>query len=54
LDGQGPRGYFQKLTYGSETLDMTSEGLGEIIEGDSEDGYQNTFHGNKNQLYFFI
>ena len=35
LVGQG--GYFQKLSYGSETLDMTSEGLGEMFEGDSAD-----------------
>ena len=35
LVGQG--GYFQKLSYGSETSDMTSEGLGEMFEGDSAD-----------------
>ena len=31
----GQRGYFPKLSYGSETSDMTSEGLGEMFEGDS-------------------
>ena len=30
-------GKFQKLSKGSETLDMTSEGLGEMFEGDSAD-----------------
>ena len=30
-------GYFQKLYYASETSDMTSEGLGEMFEGDSVD-----------------
>jgi hypothetical protein len=30
-------GKFQKLSYGSETLNMTSEGLGEMFEGDSAD-----------------
>jgi hypothetical protein len=30
-------GYFQKLTYGSETIGMTSEGLGETSEGDFAD-----------------
>jgi hypothetical protein len=30
-------GYFQKLSYGSETSDMTSEGMGEMFEGDSAD-----------------
>ena len=35
LGGQG--GYFEKLFEGSETSDMTSEGLGEILEGDSAD-----------------
>ena len=28
---------FQKLSYGSKTLYMTSEGLGEMFEGDSAD-----------------
>jgi hypothetical protein len=28
---------FQKLSYGSETLDMTCEGLGEMFEGDCAD-----------------
>ena len=28
---------FQKLSLGSETSDMTSEGLGEMFEGDSAD-----------------
>jgi hypothetical protein len=27
----------QKLSYGSETLDMTSEVLGDMFEGDSAD-----------------
>ena len=35
LGGQG--GYFEKLSYGSETLDMTSERLGEMFKGDSAD-----------------
>jgi hypothetical protein len=30
-------GYFQKLSYGSETSDMTSKGLEEMFEGDSAD-----------------
>jgi hypothetical protein len=31
-------GYFQKLSYGSKTLDMmTSEGLGEMFQGDFAD-----------------
>jgi hypothetical protein len=30
-------GKFQNLFLGSETLDMTSEGLGEMFEGDSAD-----------------
>ena len=29
--------YFQKLSYGSETLDMTSEDLGDVFEGDFAD-----------------
>ena len=29
--------YFEKLSWGSETLDMTSEGLGEMFEGDFAD-----------------
>ena len=33
----GKEGYFQKLSSGSETLDMTSGGLGEMFEGDSAD-----------------
>jgi hypothetical protein len=35
LGGKG--GYFEKLSYGSETSDMTSEGLGEVFKGDSAD-----------------
>ena len=35
--GEQKGGYFQKLLKGSETSDMTSEGLGEMFEGDSED-----------------
>ena len=35
LAGEG--GYFEKLSYGSETLDMTSEGLEEMFEGDYAD-----------------
>ena len=31
----GKGGYFQKLSLGSETSDMTFEGLGEMFEGDS-------------------
>ena len=30
-------GIFKKLSLGSETSDMTSEGLGEMFEGDSAD-----------------
>ena len=30
-------GYFQKLSKGSETSDMTSKGLGEMFEGDCAD-----------------
>ena len=30
-------GYLQKLSYCSETLDITSEGFGEMSEGDSAD-----------------
>ena len=30
-------GKFQKFSLGSETSDMTSEGLGEMFEGDSAD-----------------
>ena len=33
----GQRGYFQKLSKVSETSDMTSEGLGNMFEGDSAD-----------------
>ena len=29
--------YFKKLSYGSEILDMISEGLGEMFEGDFAD-----------------
>ena len=35
LGGQG--GYFQKSSRDSETSDMTSDGLGEMFEGDSAD-----------------
>ena len=35
LGGKG--GYFEKLSNGSKTSDMTSEGLGEVFEGDSAD-----------------
>jgi hypothetical protein len=35
LGGKG--GYFEKLSKGSKTSDMTSEGLGEVFEGDSAD-----------------
>jgi hypothetical protein len=37
LGGKGA--YFEKLAYGSETLDMTSEGLGEVFKDDSADTY---------------
>ena len=33
----GPRGYFPKLSKGSETLVMTSEGLGEMFESEFTD-----------------
>ena len=33
----GQRGDVQKLLLGSKTLDVTSEGLGEMFEGDSAD-----------------
>jgi hypothetical protein len=35
LGGKG--GYFEKLSKGSKTEDMTSEGLGEVFKGDSAD-----------------
>jgi hypothetical protein len=35
LGGKG--GYFEKLSNGSKTSDMTSEGLGEVFDGDSAD-----------------
>ena len=35
LGGKG--GYFEKLSDGSKTSDMTSEGLGVVFEGDSAD-----------------
>ena len=35
MSGKG--GYFQKLSLGSETSDKTSQGLGEMFEGDSAD-----------------
>jgi hypothetical protein len=35
LGGKGL--YFEKLSKGSKTSDMTSEGLGEVFEGDSAD-----------------
>jgi hypothetical protein len=34
----GKERYLQKLSYGFETLDMTSDGLGEMFEGDPWDG----------------
>jgi hypothetical protein len=33
----GKGGYFEKLSKGSKTSDMTPEGLGEVFEGDSAD-----------------
>ena len=33
----GQRGYFPKLSKGSETLVITSEGLGEMFESEFED-----------------
>ena len=30
----GKEGYFENLSQGSETLDMTSEGFGDMFEGD--------------------
>jgi hypothetical protein len=33
----GKRGYFEKLSKGSKTSVMTSDGLGEVFEGDSAD-----------------
>ena len=35
LGGKG--GYFEKLSNGSKTSDMTSEGMREVFEGDSAD-----------------
>ena len=35
LGGKG--GYFEKLSKGSKTSDMTLEGLGEVFEGESAD-----------------
>ena len=37
LNNNGLSEVFQKLSQGSETLDMTSEGLGQMFEGDSAD-----------------
>ena len=39
----GQRGYFQKLSLGSESLEMTSEGLGEMFEGDFSDMFAGKF-----------
>ena len=36
-------GYLQKLSYCSETLDITSEGFGEMSEGDSADTWAGKF-----------
>jgi hypothetical protein len=41
LDGQGV--YFQKLSYGNKTSDMTSEGLGEMFEGNFAEIFGNKF-----------
>ena len=34
---------YEELSYGSETLNMTSEGLGEMFGGDLEDMYAEKF-----------
>ena len=36
-------GKFQKLSWGTPTLDMTSEGLGQMFEGDSADMFGEKF-----------
>jgi hypothetical protein len=36
-------GYFEKLSKGSETYDMTSEGLGEVFKVDSADTFPGKF-----------
>jgi hypothetical protein len=41
----GKGGYFQKLSQGSETSDMTSEGLGEMSEGDVHPKISAHVHG---------
>jgi hypothetical protein len=41
LGGKG--GYFEKLSKGSKTSDMTSERLGEVFEGDSADTFAEKF-----------
>ena len=41
LGGKG--GYFEKLSNGSKTLDMTLEGLVEVFEGDYADTYAGKF-----------
>ena len=39
----GKGGYFEKLSKGSKTSDMSSEGLGEVFEGDSADMWAGKF-----------
>ena len=34
--------YFEKMSWGSETFDMTSEGFGKMFEGDLADTYGKT------------
>ena len=41
MSGKG--GYFQKLSQGSETSDITSDGMGEMFEGDSANTYARKF-----------
>ena len=43
----GQRGNFQKLSLGSETLHITSEGSGEMFEGDFAKNWENMKHENK-------
>ena len=48
LGGKG--GYFEKLSNGSKTSDMTSEELGEMFEGDSADMCGGKFPGVRTSI----
>jgi hypothetical protein len=43
----GKEVFFEKLSNGSKTSDMTSEGLGEVFEGDSADNGQACADGER-------